>query len=444
MLHKYILDAIDELENRSKKPSLINKQDEQFDVIIDLIAYETNIDLDKLRITEETYKQRLESIIGDIADSENPVDDFHSKLDKLEDEIGNTHHEYTILFPWKLSNFLGIDFERPIQIRGLTIERLPKSTWEEYVEEAKAKDTFNQFLEELPTQKERNSPFAYHKYWRITYEAGSQDYVMNKLTNAFQILMGKIIFSAHFGRISRKNRYTNWKYGITDLQHPLCYLILREGDYHRYYTSYDFTPRRRYSLQGRKKRNFNEIYPRTPDFTGDIDKVEQHLMTAFSAYHSGMSEPKPDQAFLNFWRCIEAATLTQDEDYSASDAPKRARAAMRPQRIGISDGRINRLVDKRNHLVHRGGHANITDGDITHLKSLSEASIWFLMTDKQNYSFEEFKFFFEYGAKSEGSIRQAKEQRESQITENKDEIQIKEEEISRIKQIMKWLEMEDN
>lgn len=444
MLHKYIHDAIDELENRSKNPSLVDKQDEQFDVIIDLIAYETDIDLDKLRITEETYKQRLEGIIGNIADSENPVADFHSELDKLEDEIENSYQEYTVLFPWNLSNFLGMDFGRSIQIRNLTIETLSKPTWEKYVEEAKDKDTFNQFLEELPTQRERNSPFAYHKYWQVTYEAGSQDYVMNKLTSAFQILMGEIIFSAHFGRISRKNRNTNWKYGITDLQHPLCYLILREGDYHRFYTSYDFTPRRRYSLQGSKKRNFNEIYPRTPDFNGDTDEIEQHLMTAFSAYHSGMSEPKPDQAFLNFWRCLEAATLTQDKGYSASDAPKRARAAMRPQRIEISNGRIERLVNKRNHLVHRGGHANITEGDKTHLKSLSEASIWFLMTEKQNYSFEEFEFFFEYGAKSEDSIRQAKEQRESQIEEKKADIQSNKEEIGRIDQIMKWLEMDDS
>ena len=444
MLHEYIHDAINELENRSKKPSIIDKQDEQFDVIIDLIAYETEIDLDKLRITEETYKQRLESIIGDIADSENPVDDFHSKLDKLEDEVANAHHEYTILFPWNLSNFLNMDFERPIEIQDLAIERLPRPTWKEYTKEAKDKDTFEQFLEELPTQKNRNSPFAFHKHWKVTYEAGSRDYVMNKLTGAFQILMGEIIFSAHFGRITHKNRRTNWKYGITHLEHPLCYLILREGDYQRYYTSYDFTPRRKFSLTGNARRNFNEIYPRTPDFNGDVDEIGQHLMTAFSAYYSGMSEPKPDQAFLNFWRCLEAATLTQDEEYSASNAPKRARAAMRPQRIEVSDGRIERLVDKRNQLVHRGGHANITEGDITHLKSLSEASIWFLMTDRQNYSFEEFKFFFEYGAKPEDSIRQAKEQRENQIEKNKEKIQTKEEEIGRIDQIMKWLEMGAN
>ena len=264
MLHQLVHEAIDELENRSEKPSIIQKQEEQFDILIDLIAYESEIDLDKLRITEDTYKQRLEGIIGDIAESENPIPDFHAKLDGLKDEVENTYHEYTILFPWNLSSTLGLDLEKPIKIRGLTISRTPKLHWEQYAEEAKDNDTFEQFLEELPKQKEYDSPFAYQKYWKVTHEAGSPNYVLNKLTSAFQILMGKIVFSAHFGRISQKNKYTNWKSDVTDLQHPPCYLILREGEYHRYYTSYDFTPRRRFSLIGTKKPEFQRNLSTNP------------------------------------------------------------------------------------------------------------------------------------------------------------------------------------
>lgn len=115
---------------------------------------------------------------------------------------------------------------------------------------------------------------------------------------------------------------------------------------------------------------------------------------------------------------------------------KRGRAAVRPDDIEISDGRIERLVEKRNPLVHEGARVNISEGDLIHLKSLCEHSIWFLVTDRDKYSLNEFDFFFEYGAKPEESIKQAKQEREKQIQEKK-------EETNKIEQIIGWLNIEE-
>lgn len=256
-----------------------------------------------------------------------------------------------------------------------------------------------------------------------------------------EILLGKITFATYFGRITSVNRNTNWKYGITSLQRPLCHLVISNDEFVHYYTSFDFTPRRRFSLSGAKKRNFNSIYPMISSFDGRLDDIDQHLVTAFGAYYAAMSEPKSSQSLLDYWRCLEAATLTQDEDHSAGDPLKRARAARRPQNIEISDGLINRLVEKRNRLVHKAGEVMISDGDLTRLKSLSEASVWFLITEKDRYSLDEFRFFLEYGSKPENSILQAKAAREKQIHDMNDAIEKKEVEIGRLDQIIDWLEI---
>jgi hypothetical protein len=444
MLHEHIYQAIEELENRSISPSIVDKQYKDFDILIDLIADESSIEPHDIGITEAAYRDRIEGIITEISDSEKPVASFHTELDNLEDEIEDSHQEYTVLFPWNFTSTNVSGLDTPIQIRNLTIHRTSESRWNRYQQKAIDIGTFDQFLEELPTRRNHSKPFSYQKYWEVTLKAESPEFAVNRVSNAMEILLGKITFATYFGRVANANRRTNWKYGMTDLRHPLCHLVTQNDEFVHYYTAYDFTPRRRFTLSGSKKRDFNKIYPMIPIFDGEMDDIEEHLITAFGAYYSAMSEPKPSQSLLDYWRCLEVATLTQDENHSAGDPLKRARAAKRPQDIGISDNLIERLVQKRNRLVHKGGEIMITDGDLTHLKSLSEASIWFLMTDKSNYSYEEFEFFFEYGSKPANSILQAKTDRESRIREKNEEIEDRKEEIKQLNQIIEWLKLDED
>jgi hypothetical protein len=220
-------------------------------------------------------------------------------------------------------------------------------------------------------------------------------------------------------------------------------LVIEDDDFLQYYTSYDFTPRRKFSFKLKSDERFNYYYPDLPKFTGDLCTIEEHLMTALSAYQSAMSEADPRQSFLEFWRCLEAATLTQDEDYSAEEPLKRGRAAARPERLEISDSRIKRQVDKRNTLVHKGGQAEITEGDLVHLKTLAESSIWFINQKRDEYSFNELEFLFEYGAKSDESLFQARREREKQISEKREIIDSKEREVELIEKLIEWYELEE-
>lgn len=437
MLHEYIPKAIEAQEQHSRGNQLFSNRDDQFDILVDLIANESRIDPAELKITEENYKDQIKGIIRQIAETDDPISEFHSELDELESEIEDRYREFTILFPWNFRSTNVSGFETPVEIHDLSFKRISKVYWEKYQEEAIEKDTFDQFLEELPTQRSHSLPFSYQKYWMVEYEAASRDFAINNVASALELLSGKITLSAYTGYISDSYRNTNWKYGQTVLLPPLCYLVLEDEAYTRYYTSYDFRPRRRFSLTGRRKRRFNEYYPKLPDFTGELNDFEEHLITALKAYYSAISEPAPQQSFLSYWRCLEAATLTQDENYSAEDPLKRGRAAVRPPDIDISDDRIDRLVSKRNSLVHKGTLVNISEGDLIHLKSLCEYSIHFLVMERDNYSLENFDFLFEYGSKPEGSILQAKGIRQT-------EIESKEGELEMLDQIIEWLDIEEN
>lgn len=436
MLQEYIPKAIEAQEESPRGNRLRSNRDDQFDILVDLIADESRIDPAELRITEENYKNRIKGIIRTIADADDPISEFHVELSEVEDEVKDRHREFTILFPWNFRSTNVSEFETPVEIRDLTFKRISRTYWDNYREEAEERDTFDVFLEELPRQQNRSSPFSLQKHWMVEYEAASREFAIDKVADTLELLSGKITLSAYTGFISDAYRNTNWKYGQTVLLPPLCYIVLEDDEYSRYYTSYNFTPRRKFSLLGRRKRRFNEYYPMLPDFKGDLNDIEERLVTALKAYYSAISEPASHQSFLDYWRCLEAATLTQDEDYSAEDPLKRGRAAVRPDDIEISDGRIERLVEKRNPLVHEGARVNISEGDLIHLKSLCEHSMWFLVTDRDKYSLNEFDFFFEYGAKQEESIIQAKHQREKQIHE-------KEQELDQIEQIMEWFSLED-
>lgn len=443
-LHEYIPQAIDALEERTHPHSRFRKQDDLFDVLVDLIAHESRLEPQELRITEEEYRDKIRNIVREISESEDPLSDFHDHLDKVEDEIEDEYREFTILFPWNFRSTGLSEFKTPVNICDLSFKRIPDGEWERFEEIAKEESRFDEFLEELPTQRHHSSPFAYHRYWKVEYEAASQRFAINQITSILEILMGEILFSAFFRKNPTVHRETHWKYGLSTLQDPLCYLVIVEDEYRTYFTSYDFTPRRKFSTTSVSKDTFNELFPKLPTFDGDPDDIGEHLITAFKAYYSGTSGSRPTRRFLDYWRCLEAATLTKDEEYHSKDPLKRGRAVARPSAIEISDSRIKRLVDKRNSLVHGGEQVEIGEGDLAHLKTLSESSIWFLVNKRGEFTPDELEFFFEYGAKPERSILQSKAQREKYINKKKDEINNKKDEIRLLEQVIEWLDIEED
>lgn len=444
MLHEYIEMAIDAYEHRIQPNSTFRKHDDLFDILVDLIADKSDLDPDALRITEENFKGYIGNIIKDIAGEADPVAEFYDKIGDLEDEVEENYREYTILFPLNFNYTNAEGFKSPLMFLDLTFERIPYSFWDDAVETAEDKGTFERFLEDVPTERNRSSPFSHQRYWRVKYEAASKDYAVNKVTRTLGVLLGEIAFAAHFKHNPHTYRNSIWPRGVTDLQHPLCYLIFQGDEYIHHYNSYDLTPRWHFSLTGGKKRAFNEVFPQLPDFTnGNLDDIGEHLVTAFSAYFSALSEPEPNQSFLHYWRCLEAATLTRDEGYFASDPLKRARATIRPESIEISDGRIEKLVQKRNSLVHKDGRVSVSEGDLVHLKTLSESTIWFLVTEKENYNLKEFDRFLEFGSKPEESILQAKRDREDDIIKFEEDAALRRKEIEAIEQVMEWLNIEE-
>lgn len=440
MLHEHIHDAFDALEDRDGQ-SRLTPQDDQFEVLVSIIADETSLSPDELRISEQKFKDEVKVILEDISDSDDPISNFHSRLHKLKADVEDRYQEYTILFPWNFREKDAEGFTHPVEILGVEFRLTAKQVWDDYVERASEESTFDKFLEEVPTKHHHESPFSHHRYWEAEVEAADPQYAVNRVETALKTLMGKITYSAYFASTPNTFRSTTWKYGITELQTPVCYIALEDSEYLHYYVSYDYRPRQTFKFRAGLGCNFEELYNDLPDFHGELTTIEEHLGTALRAFQSGMSKARPTQSFLEFWRALEAATLSQEEDYSAAAPLERSTAALLPEDRDLAEERIKLLADKRNDLIHGGKEVEVTEGDRVYLKNLCEASIRFVANERENHSFEELQFLFEYGAKSDDKILQAQTERERQITEKRGEIEGHEHDL---KLLEKLEEMREN
>lgn len=443
-LHTYIREAIDKVEDRNRSSIPFSGNHDSFDVLVNLIANETESTHRELRVSEDTYKSKIEGIIKDIADSDDAIGDFHSQLDEVEEELRDDLQEYRILFPLNFVPSSAPGFESRIKIRDVEFYRTSHRSWEVFQEEAAEESHFDEFLEALPTEDPQTNPLAHQYYWEVTYEAGEVDYAINRIESALNILLGKIAFASEAFLNKQSMRSTFWRYGTISLNDPLCFLVVQDDEFLTFYTSTDYTPRRRYSLSGNSQDRFEEVYPELPDFEGELSRLEEHLASALKSYFQAISEPDDDARLRHYWQCLEAVTLTQDENFGAADPLKRARATARPQLdFEINEDRIELLTDKRNSIVHEGGEQNVSEGDIKYLKTLADYSIFFLTTDLDNYSIEEFEDFYYFGSKSEDSILQSKAEREREIREKEKRIGALETKIESIEQIIEWLDLDE-
>ena len=443
-LHAYIQEAIEEVENRDHKSTTLFENHDSFDVLVDLIANEIEGTHRELRVSENTYKSKIEEIIENIADSDEPIADFYSQLDEVEDEIKDNFQEYRVLFPLNFDHTSAPDFDSRVKIRDIVFHRITKDEWERFQELASNDGYLDEFLEALPTEEPQTDPLAKQYYWEVTYEAGEVSYAVNRIESALKILLGKIAFASQAFLNKQSIRSSFWRYGTILLNVPLCFLVIQDGEFSTFYTSTDYTPRRRYSLSRNSQDRFEKLYPELPDFEGELNELEEHLASALKSYFQAISEPDDNARLRHYWQCLEAVTLTQDENYGATDPLKRARATARPELdFEINEDRIELLTNKRNSIIHQGGERSVSEGDNQYLKTLSDYSINFLANDMDNYSIDEFEQFYYFGSKSENSILQSKANREKEIQEKEEEIDSLETEIESIEQIMEWLDLDE-
>jgi archaellum component FlaC len=443
-LHTYIREAINEVENRSRPSIPFFENHDSFDVLVDLIVDETESTHRELRVSEDTYKSKIEEIIEDIADSDDPVGNFHSQLVNVEKGLRDDLQEYRVLFPLNFAHSSAPGFDSRITIRDVEFHRTSHRSWEKFQAKASEESHLDEFLEALPTEEPRTNPLARQYYWEVTYEAGEVDYAINRIESALKILLGKIAFASQAFLNKHSMRNTFWRYGTISLNEPLCFLVIQDDEFLTFYTSTDYTPRRRYSLSGNSQDRFEEVYPKLPDFEGELSELEEHLASALKSYFEAISEPDDDARLRHYWQCLEAVTLTRDENYGAADPLKRARATARPQLdFEINEDRIELLTDKRNSIIHEGGEQNVSEGDNQYLKTLADYSIYFVTTNLDNYSIEEFEEFYYFGSKSEDSILQSKANREKEIQEKEERIDELETEIGSIDQVIEWLNLDE-
>lgn len=423
--------AIAALGDQTPSTPLTKSRADKFDVVLEQVIEESALDPNELRISMEGLRMHVRSIFSDIEGEDDPLMAFRKKTGRLTHRIESEQEEYSIYFPIAFSEGASSGITFPLEIDKVTFRKYSRRGWNDKLANLPESATIESFLGQLPTLPHRESPLAGHKFWVATCMAVDREYAFNRTYTALQLLLGQINFSAYFDRLERAFRPGIWRYGLSPLMMPQCYILYKNNEYESSFTSSDYAPRHRFNLIGGKRRRFEAYFPEIPPISRDPDSIDSDLMSAFQSYQDGITEPDDTQAFLRFWNTLEAATLT-DANSPSREVLERASSILLPEFPEVSDGRIELLKQKRNLLVHGNG-TRIEESDVIHLKSLADRAIWFLITEKDNYSREDLIFLMRNGHKSPTDRANKRSAHQRKVTELEHELEL-------LNQIDEWLD----
>lgn len=425
MVRDYILEATKCLENDniSIAPQELRSESGAFDTILNLIAYKLEEFRLEHRVSEPIFKDFLKEILLEIQDNEDPISQFYTELENVFENLDQT--TYNVAFPLNISHSKSEVFKLPITIREIEINQISEQKWRKKTNKAKEDREFEKFIEELPGRYPylaQDNPISSsnNTFYETTYTASDPHYAVNQISSSVELLLGTVNFSMRYWRVKPiRMKSTTWKYGFSQLQSPLCYLVQENDTYIDYYPNQDRTPRTKVSLLGSKQERLDLIYPLIPDFQPPLSDLEEYLVSSFAAFQRAISDPIQDRAFLSLWQALESITLLGERSTDGSEKIiRRASAVGSPNYSDIVLGdQIEQLADKRNKLVHTGKSVSITEGDINMLKILFDITMRFILEERNRYSVSDFQFLFEYGTENIDRLKFEKESYEREIEE---------------------------
>jgi hypothetical protein len=128
-MKKEIEQAISIIHNNSLDRAQLRPVGGAFDVILDLIVNDLSGIQNEFRVSQEVLTKKVEDIIWEVKDEENPIDGFRTHLDQLTKNLEEST-EYTVSFPISI-DIDSIDaLNTPIRIRDIEINQLDQTEWE--------------------------------------------------------------------------------------------------------------------------------------------------------------------------------------------------------------------------------------------------------------------------------------------------------------------------
>lgn len=395
---------------------------QRFERLMPILMEEVEIDPGQYQISDSTFRSALKTFLNDIKNKENPGDYFVDNIGELRERIGTRDKkQYTIGFPLNIKFRPGRKRDQ-FESLGHKIDRMNRGRWlSEFKEVAEEKekeksrecedDPLTEFMEQVPNDFSFNT----YTFWKFEIEARDEQFVIDRLERVLGYLLGRINASAYADKLEGWGFSRSiWPSGWSDLRHPFIYIVFEEGEYSKFYYDEDISPRKRFKVQSSRTRKFDILFNKFPDLDYPLNDVEERFVETLRRFQSAISGSDQQDSFLDYWRGIEALTLT-DENERMDAVIRRAEAPIGARDQKFFRYRLKGAQKKRNRLVHEGVDVDVNRQDQNLLKTVLENLIWIYCANLKNWTKEEFRFFLENAGKTEGDLIEAYEDLEDKI-----------------------------
>ena len=337
-------------------------------------------------------QSEIEDILTNIVDDSGERSDFFSEWNAFCDSVDDSIRTFSFVFPLRITVGVGTDFN----IGDSTLERISEDEWNEYTERAitsQEGDEINEF-KNYQDRLEGSSLFDPYEntFWRFEHEASDWLDAAYQFSTVLECTLGQINYAYRYGRelpletgefpnLSRLHQQRG-------LHRPPCYLIFEDRTYS------DIS-------KNREHHALRELKPPDTDkFKQKIEEADlteadtsqpigQSIVRGFRSIHDAITAQDLHGAFHAYWRALEALTLIEDGD-TMDMVPTRLQASMKDPVGGDPRPTTDRLVNKRNQLIHIGTDVRINKADVNLLKYLVESMMDHMIGVEEKFRRENF------------------------------------------------------
>lgn len=327
---------------------------------------------------------------------------------------------YTFVFPLNII-YDDVDCPDEYTVLGQAVQSISPDKWEDYCERAHeaeaeraeesdaigAKNQLKHRFSDSPNPLDRDG----QTYWLVEIEALDVDYARGLCINVLRFLLGRINFAMTRNKLEGMQYNSSvWSSRWQDLRLPFIILIFADDEYSHYWYSTDPSPREPLVLTGQNANLYEQYFDEIPPLNGDRNSVENRLVKSVYSFQDAVTSTDSEDAFLDYWRGAERLTLTAETD-TTSTVVQRARTVAQKSNV-VSQSAVRQ---KRNKLVHEGESVEITKDDTNTVKEMLEELIGLYVDKADDWSHEDFLFFFEHAEKSDAALDQLEADRKSDI-----------------------------
>lgn len=388
----------------------------RFERLMPILMEEVDIDPQEYRISENTFKIQLRDFLNEIKNEDDPGAYFTENTGELHRRIGTKNRkQYTIGFPLNLK-FNPLRKQDQYQSLGYNIERIERRQWlSEFKEVAEEKeqeedhqprdDPFTDFMEQVPNDFSRRN----YTFWKFELEARDEQFVVDFLEKLLDYLLGQINAAAHVNQIEGLSIPRSvWPSGWSDLRHPFIYIVFEEGEYSQFCYENDISPRKKFKVMSHQTDTFDIYYSEFPDIEYPLDSLEERFVETVRRFQSAITEPSREGSFLEYWRGIEALTLTTENE-GMNEVIRRAEAPIEATDQEFLRYRLKRAREKRNLLIHDGVGVSLTKQDQYLLKIVLENLIWMYCENFEDWTEDDFRFVLKNVGNDEGTLEESRD-----------------------------------